>query len=129
MHALEEDPEVVRVDPRRNTMSQVRNPRLRLFPTLETLAHPLNLPLNCFSPVIQCVRIQVALERDTWPDGFPSDGRFNTPVQPDHIVTTGLSNIFQGVVGSLGKEGEWDNRKPLDLQLPTDFSGDVLEGG
>ena len=129
MHAFEEELEVVRVDPRRNPMSQVRDPRLCLFATLETLARPLNFSLDRFFPSIQYVRIQVALERDTCADGLPSDGRFNTPVQPDHVVTAGLSDIFQRAVRPLREEGERNNRKPLGLQLLPDLCGDVSEGG
>jgi len=127
VYAFEEEPKVFRVNPRCDTMSQVRDPRLCLCATLETLAHPLDSSFDRFFPAIQYVRIQVSLERDTWADGFPSNGRFDAPVQPDHILTAGMGDIFQRAVRSLGEEGEGDNRKPLDLQLLTDFGGDVLE--
>lgn len=115
MHAFEEEPEVLRVDSGRDPMSQVRDPRLRLLATFETLAHPLNLPLDRFLPAIQYVRIQVTLECYTWTDGFPSNGWLDTPVQPDHVVAACLSDVLQGPVCSLGKEGEGNNGEPLGL--------------
>ena len=115
MQTLEEEPEVFGVNPGRNAMPQVRNPRLCLSITLETLAHPLNFSLDCFFPAVQHVWIQVALERDTWADGFPSDGRFDTPIQSNHIVSTGPSDIIQRAVRSLGEEGEGNNWEPLGL--------------
>jgi len=128
MHALEEEPEVLRVNSGRDTMSQVRDPPFCLFTTFETLGHPLDLPLNRFSPSIQYVGVHVALDRDTWADGFPSNGRVDAPVQPDHVVPAGPSDVFQGAVRSLGEEGERDNGEPLGRQLLTQLGGDVLEG-
>lgn len=129
MDTLEEEPEVFRVNLWRNPMSQVRNPCLCLFTSLETLAHPLHFPLDRFFPAVQYVRIKVTLERNVWTGGFPRNGRFDTPVQPDHIVTAGLCDTSQRAVRSLGKKGEGNNRKPLGLQLLMNFGGDVLEGG
>ena len=129
MYTFKEEPEVFRVNSGRYTMTQIRDPRFRLLTTFETLAHPLDLLLNRFSPIIQCVRIQVALERDTWTDGFPSNGWVDAPVQPDYIVPAGLSNIFQRAVRSPGEEDERNNGEPLGLQSLTKFGGDVLEGG
>ena len=93
VYAFEEEPEVLRVNSRRNPMPQIRDPRLCLLTALETLAHPLYLSFDRLLPAVQYVRIQVALERDVWTGGLPSNGRFDTPVQPDHIVTAGLSNV------------------------------------
>lgn len=64
MHAFEEELEVLRVNSGCDTMSQIRDPRLRLLTAFETLTHPLDLPLYRFFPAVQYVRIQVALERD-----------------------------------------------------------------
>ena len=129
MYTFKEEPEVLRVDSGRDTMPQVRDPRFGVLTPFETLAHPLYLPLNRLSTTIQHVRIQVALERNTWTDGFPSNRRVDAPVQSDHIVPAGLSDVFQGAVRSLGEEGKRNNGEPLDLQSLTKFSGDVLEGG
>ena len=115
MHAFEEEPEVLRVNSGRDTMSQVRDPRLRLLTTLETPTHPLHLPLYRFFPAVQYVRVQVALECDTWTDSIPSDRRFNAPIQSDHVVTARLSDIFQGLVRPLGKEDEGNDGELLGL--------------
>jgi len=103
MHAFEEEPEVLRVNSGCDTMSQVCDPRFCLLVAFETPAHPLDLPLYRFFPTVQYVRIQVALERDTWTDDVSSDGRFYAPIQPDHVVTAGLSDILQRPVRPLGK--------------------------
>ena len=129
MDALKEGPEVLRINSRRDTVSQVRDPPFCFLTAFETLAHPLDLPLNRLSPAIQYVGIQVALERDTWTDGFPSNGWVDAPVQPDHVVAAGLSDTFEGAVRSLGEESERDNGELLGLQLLPKFCGDVLEGG
>lgn len=128
MYALEEEPEILGVNSWCDTMTQVRDPRLCLFTAFKTLTRPLNLSFNRFLPAVQYVRIQVTLKRDTWADGLPSDGWFNTPVQPDHVVATGLSDIFQRTVRSFGEKGERNNWKPLGVQSLANFSGDVLEG-
>ena len=129
MHAFEEEPEVLRVDSGRDTMSQVRDPPSCLLVALETPAHPPDLPLYRFSPTVQYVRIHVTLERNIWTDDVPSDGRFYAPVQPDHVVTAGLSDILQGPVRPLGKENEGNNGELLDLQLLPNFCGDISEVG
>ena len=129
MHAFEEEPEVLRVNSRRDAMSQVCDPRSRLLTAFETPTHPLNLPLNRFLPTVQHVRIQVPLERNAWADDFPSNGRVDAPVQPDYIVTACPSDAFQGGARSLWKEGEGNDWKSLNPQPPTNFSGDVSKGG
>ena len=129
MYALKEEPEVIRVNSWRDSMSQVRDPRLCLLTAFETPAHSLNLPFNRSFPAVQYVGIQVTLERDTWTNGFPSNGWINAPVQTNHVVPAGLSNVFQGAVRSLGEKGERNNGEPLGLQLLTKFGGDVLEVG
>ena len=115
MHTLEEEPKILGVNSGRDAMSQVRDPRLCPFTAFETLTHSLNLPLDRFPPAVQYIGIHVALERDTWTGGLPSNARFDTPVQPDHVVSAGLSDMFQRAIRSLGKESEGDNREALGL--------------
>ena len=129
MHTFKEEPEVLGVNPGCDTMPQVGDPRLRVPAAFEPLAHPLDLPPNRILPTIQYVGIQVALEHDSWTDGFPSNGRVDAPVQPDHVVLGGPSDTFQGGVRSLGEEDERDNGEPLGLQSLTNVGGDVLEVG
>jgi len=129
VHALEEEPEVLGVNSGRDAMSQVRDPPFCLLTAFETPAHPLDLPLDGFSPAIQYVGVHVALDRDTWADGFPSNGWVDAPVQSDHVVPAGLGDVFQGAVRPLGEEGEGDNGEPLGRQSLTELGGDVLEGG
>jgi hypothetical protein len=128
VYTFEEEPEVFRVNPGRDPMPQVCNPRPRLPPAFKTLAHPLNLPFNRFLPAIQHVRVQISLERNIWTGYFPSNGQFDAPIQPNHIVTAPLSDPFQGGVRSFRKEGEGNDWKPLIPQSPTNFSGDIFEG-
>lgn len=52
VHALEEAPKVLRINPWCDSVSQVRNPSFCLFTPFEALAHPLDLALDCFSPTI-----------------------------------------------------------------------------
>jgi len=87
VHAVEveEGAGDLRVDSGRGAVSRVRDPRICLLTALGTLAHLLDSPLYRFFLTIQCVRVYVAMEHDTWADGArATDGL--AMYQSDHNV-------------------------------------------
>ena len=52
VHALEEEPKVLRINSGCDSMPQIRDPSFCLLTAFEALAHPFDLALDCFSPTI-----------------------------------------------------------------------------
>lgn len=126
MNALEEPPQILGINTRRDSVPQVRNP-----PPLalsEACTHALYSTLDRGSPSIQHIGIKVALKRDLVTDDATRLDGIDTPVEPEDVISCVLCQKAKCVVGTFSEERHGCRWEVLLREATANIGGDVFQG-
>ena len=126
VHTFKEPLQILGVNARRDTMTQIRDPCTRLALDAELLAHALHLALDRISSAIQQPRVEVALQRDLPADERARDGAVDAPVESEDVVP-GARELGEVVVRALGEERHRHGREAFGGEGRTHARGDACE--
>src|SRR6266404_5431109 len=128
VYAFEEPFEIIRVDARRNTVSEIRDPPFRWTAAFtERGTHATHAALNSFVSTVECCRVKIPLQRLVRRH-CTRVLRCDAPVETEDVVARVRGGCEGGRrVGTLGEKDERDRREIVLCEACADGNGDVAE--
>lgn len=129
MNLLKEELEIIRVNKRRDAMSQVNNPSLVSTMPIKALDHLLNDLGDGLMGTIQNARVGVTLDdHGSVTNDLNGLGGIVEPVQADDVVAHVAGGV-EGVPGALGEDDHGDGLETHFLEAGGKVLGDVSQVG